>query len=115
MLVHLGLIIILCASKKCSFSNSYPLFGHLFIISKILIAGPHLSGFEFLGHKVTVGNFKFSNGYVIVSTATIDGFAIHTEIYKLIGFGAARVREISVVNLQRIMSWICRRIGPLSI
>ena len=49
------------------------------MLSKILIAGPHLSGLGLLGHSVTVGNVNSSKGYAIESTIIIVGFISHTK------------------------------------
>ena len=49
------------------------------MLSKILIAGPHLSGLGLLGHSVTVGNVNSSKGYAIESTIIIVGFICHTK------------------------------------
>ena len=42
------------------------------------MVGPHLSGLEFLGHKVTVGKVNSSIGYVMVSSTVIVGLSYHT-------------------------------------
>ena len=49
------------------------------MLSKILIAGPHLSGLGLLGHNVTVGNVSSCKGYAIESTIIIVGFISHTK------------------------------------
>ena len=42
------------------------------------MVGPHLSGFGFEGHRVTVGNRRRSIGNVIVCSAVTDGFVCQT-------------------------------------
>ena len=49
-----------------------------FMVSNILIAGPHLSGLESLGHKVTVGNSTNSIGNVVDETMLMPGSSSHT-------------------------------------
>ena len=58
---------------------TYPFVEHLFFMkSNSLMVGPHLSGLEFLGHKVTVGKVNSSIGYVIVSSTVIVGLSYQT-------------------------------------
>ena len=53
--------------------------------SKTLIAGPHLSGLEFSGHKVTAGNITFLMGW--------------TRVTELIGSEYHAVRNIININI----------------
>ena len=73
------------ALNKILIENDYFFLLHpFFMLSKILIAGPHLSGLGLLGHSVTVGNVNSCKGYAIESTLIIVGFSFHTRMYTFL-------------------------------
>ena len=67
--------------------DAYPVSRHFFSMwSKAFIAVPHLSGFEFCGHMVTVGKASSSIGNVMVSSTVTVGLSYQT--------GKENVKEI---------------------
>ena len=96
----IGLPAAVCSQKTTHWS-----YGHrLSKWSNILIVGPHLSGLEFCGHKVTSGNVTCSMGYVMVSMMVRVGCLLQAESELYFGTWYSFVCYLSWHGFQFLIS-----------